>query len=290
MSTRVGYLSDENMKKICAKHRPVPMDRIDLLPSNPVNTSGLYSRKLKEVSVLKRPAKASYMIDSVRNITGVDIGSAYVNHLEKKIDRQPVKMLPRAFGGVDQQTYTNLSNLSIPDIAGEMYRQVIADLGFTALMDEQFGDVESLPASEVPATIGTIPTEGDLNEEGEADEPVEPVEVAEVETQTPARTEAEYLVEFLRKPRTSRERTIRLILQKYRRNQILAPVPEIPSQPSKAVTEQIFREFLNDIYENQYDFDLDELLQLPTMESIGEPGGGGAGPSTLSAAETAEPA
>lgn len=273
MSTRVGYLSDENMKKICAKHRPVPMDRIDLLPSNPVNTSGLYSRKLKEAPVLKRPAKASYMIDSVQHITGVDIGSAYVNQLEKRIDRQPVKMLPRAFGGVDQQTYTNLS--SVPDIADEMYRQGLVQLGFTGLMDEQFGDVESLLASEVPATIATIPTEGELDEEGEADEPVE------VATQTPTRTEAEYLVEFLRKPRSGRERTIRLMLQKYRRNQILAPVPEIPSQPSKAVTEQIFREFLNDIYENQYDFDLDELLQLPT----GEPSA-----AAEPAAETAEPA
>ena len=271
MSTRTGFLSDENMKKMCVTHKPVPMNRPDLLPANPVNTSGIYTRKLKEMPVLQRPAKASYMAASVQNITGVDIAASYVNQLEKQIDRQPAKMLPRSFGGVDQQTYTNLSSIS--DVANLLYEQEFTDLGLTGLTDVFSGDIESLPASDVPATIATTPT---------MEEPVEePVEeettTAEMETQT-KKSQGEYLVQFLRKKRPERERTIKLILQKYRRNNILAPVSEIPTQPTKAQTEQIFREFLNDIYESDYNFDLDELLQLPTSETLVEPAEPGAEP------------
>jgi hypothetical protein len=260
MSTRTGFLSDENMKKMCVTHKPVPMNRPDLLPANPVNTSGIYTRKLKEMPVLQRPAKASYMTESVQNITGIDIAASYVNQLEKRIDRKPAKMLSRAFGGVDQQTYTNLSSIS--DVANLLYEQEFTDLGLTGLTDVFSGDIESLPASDVPATIATTPT---------MEEPVEePVEeettTAEMETQT-RKSQGEYLVEFLKKPRPDRERTIRLILRKYRNNQLVSPIPDIPTQPSKTQTERIFREFLDDIYQADYNFDLDELLQLPTSES-----------------------
>ena len=274
MSTRTGFLSDENMKKMCSIHRPVPMDRMDLLPQNPINTSGLYMRKLKDPPILKRPAKASSMLNSVERMTGRDVSASYVEQLEKRIDRQPIRMLSRQFGGVDQQTYTNLS--SVPNVADEMYKQSLEDLGLFGFAGEQFGDLESLPASEVPATIATY-TEAEPETE-------EPATTAEIGTET-RRSQGEYLVEFLRKSRTQRERTIRLILQKYRNNNLVSPVPNIPTQPSKLVTEQIFREFLDDIYEGDYEFDLDELLQIPTGETMLETLEV-AEPLTLSVAET----
>lgn len=277
MSVRTGFLSDENMKKMCATHQPVPMNRPDLLLPRPVNTSGIYMRKLKETPVSQRPAKANYMLDSLEEITGTNVSVSYVDQLEKRIDRQPAKMLPRAFGDIDQQTYTNLS--SVPNIADEMYRQSLVDVGLTGLAGEQFGELESLPASEVPATIATS-----IEEQGE-EAVAEPVATAEMETQT-RKPQEEYIIPFLKKNREEQERTIRTLLQGYRARGLVSPVPNIPTQPNKSQTVQIFREFLDDIYEYNLDFDLEELLQIPTKEALGEPSGAVAGPSTLSGAET----
>ena len=276
MSTRTGFLSDENMKKICATHRPVPINRPDLLPARPVNTSGIYMRKLKEMPVLQRPAKANYMLNSIEEMTGTNVSAAYVDQLEKRIDRKPLRMLPRAFGGVDQQTYTNLS--SVPDVADEMYRQGLIEVGLTAFVGEQFGELESLPASEVPATIATLPSETQTVL-------TEAEEVAEIGTQT-VPIQEDYLIPFLKKNREEREKIIRNLLRGYRKRGLEPPVPNFPNQPSLAQTEQIFREFLDDIYEYSLDFDLEELLQIPTEKALGEPSGAVAGPSTLSGAET----
>lgn len=283
MSVRTGYLSDENIKKMCATHQQVPMNRPDLLPARAVNTSGIYMRQLKEMPVLQRPAKANYMLDSLEQITGKDVSVSYVEQLEKKIDRQPAKMLPRTFGDIDQQTYTNLS--SVPNVADELYRRQLADVkldaskvGLTDLELGEFGELQSLP-SEVPATIATS-----IEEQGE-EAVAEPVATAEMETQT-RKSQEEYLVPFLKKNREEQERTIRTLLQGYRARGLVSPVPNIPTQPNKSQTVQIFREFLDDIYEYNLEFDLEELLQIPTKEALGEPSGAVAGPSTLSGAET----
>lgn len=278
MSTRTGFLSDENMMKICATHRPVPINRTDLLPARPVNTSGIYSRKLKDAPVSQRPAKASYMLNSVEEITGINVSASYVEQLEKRIDIQPAKMLPRSFGGVDQQTYTNLS--SIPDVADLLYRQQLVDLGLTGLGGEQFGELESVSGMSVaPSAIPTIATT-----EEPAVEPPAVIETAEIGTET-RKSQGEYLVEFLRKSRTDRERTLRALLRGYRARGLEVPT-DIPNQPSKTETEQLFRQFLDDIYEYDLDFDLDELLQIPTSEALGEASGAVAGPSTLSGGAT----
>lgn len=299
MSVRTGYLSDENIKKMCATHQQVPMNRPDLLPARAVNTSGIYMRQLKEMPVLQRPAKANYMLDSLEQITGKDISISYVEQLEKKIDRQPAKMLPRTFGDIDQQTYTNLS--SVPNVADELYRRQLADVkldaskvGLTDLELGEFGELQSLP-SEVPVTIlfgeqgeeaVAEPVEEEESEEEEVATPVaEPSTTAEMGTET-RKLKEDYLIPFLKKNREERERTIRTLLRGYRVRGLKEPVTGIPTQPSLALTEQIFREFLDDIYEYNLEFDLEELLQIPTKEALGEPSGAVAGPSTLSGAET----
>lgn len=267
MSTRTGFLSDENMKKMCATHMPVPMNRPDLLPARPVNTSGIYMRKLKEIPVLQRPAKANYMLNSVEKITGKDVSVSYVEKLEERIDRRPAKILPRAFGDIDQQTYTNLS--SVPNIADEMYRQELVDVGLTGLSQDFFGELETLPESEVPATIATS-----IEEESEVAEPMES-ETAEMETQT--RTpQLEYINTFIQMRKGPREKVIRALLREYAAKG-LEPPERIPNNLTLGKTLEIYKKFLDDIYEYDLDFiNLDQILESPESEVkpvVGEPSG-----------------
>jgi len=267
MSTRTGFLSDENMKKMCATHMPVPMNRPDLLPARPVNTSGIYMRKLKELPVLQRPAKANYMLNSLEQITGKDVSVSYVEQLEKRIDRQPAKILPRTFGDIDQQTYTNLS--SVPNIADEMYRQDFIDLGLAGLSQDFFGELETLPESEVPATIATS-----IEEESEVVEPMEP-ETAEMETQT--RTpQLEYINKFIQMRKGPREKVISALLREYAAKG-LEPPERIPNNLTLGKTLEIYQKFLDDIYEYDLAFiNLDQILESPESEikpPVGEPSG-----------------
>ena len=79
MGTRAGYLSDENMKMMCASHRPVPLGRIDLLPMTPMNSSGINSGKLKDPRILSRPATAINMLNSTMRLTGRDMTTDYID-------------------------------------------------------------------------------------------------------------------------------------------------------------------------------------------------------------------
>ena len=162
-----------------------------------------------------------------------------------------------------------------------MQRQGLIDLGLTGLVGEQFGDLESLPGevpSEVPATIATSIEAEPATEE--------PATTAEMGTET-RKLKEDYLIPFLKKNREEREKIIRNLLRGYRIRGFEPPDNTvIPNQPNLAQTEQIFRQFLDDIYEYTLDFNLDELLQIPTEKALGEPSGAAAGPSTLSGAET----
>ena len=92
---RSGFLSDENMRKMCGMTQPIPMDRIDLLPRTMENRSGLYSRPLKTPQILSRPATAGVMIQATEKLTGRDLSIDFKMALEKDPPAYP-SVLPRS--------------------------------------------------------------------------------------------------------------------------------------------------------------------------------------------------
>jgi hypothetical protein len=127
VAMREGFLSDENMKKICALHRPIPMHRLDLLPRPMTNRSMLYSRPLKEPRIISRPQTAQTMINETKRLTGRDLSIDYKKALsnEPKIPNYP--KLPSAPGGL--RTTPIYGNFIVrgPNIADVAY-QLLADL------------------------------------------------------------------------------------------------------------------------------------------------------------------
>ena len=143
MSTRTGFLSDENIKKICLTQMQIPMNRMDLLPANPINVSEIYSRPLKEPPILKRPANAAIMLAAAEKLTGVNMAGDFLEEYRKKIpDKAPPSMLPFAPGGVTQQTYTTLRN--IPVLSELAYLQQFANVGMAPTI---YSDILSGPNS-----------------------------------------------------------------------------------------------------------------------------------------------
>lgn len=84
--SRTGYLSDENMRKICVEHRPIPINRIDLMPHNQMSTSGIYTRPLKEPKMPPRPSSVDAMTGSLMRVSGVDISPEVKKSLQTTFD------------------------------------------------------------------------------------------------------------------------------------------------------------------------------------------------------------
>jgi hypothetical protein len=84
--SRTGFLSDENMRKICAEHRPIPINRLDLMPHNQMSTSGIYTRKLKEPKMPPRPSSVDSMTASLMRVSGVDISPEIKKSLQTTFD------------------------------------------------------------------------------------------------------------------------------------------------------------------------------------------------------------
>ena len=67
--SRTGVLSDVSVLKHCAAlSRAIPLNRPDLLLKTPPNTSGVYSRPLKETIYPSRPATYELMISSLERL------------------------------------------------------------------------------------------------------------------------------------------------------------------------------------------------------------------------------
>jgi hypothetical protein len=125
MSSRTGVLSDIEVNKHCAMHRPVPFNRLDLLIPNLKNVSGVYSRKLKELKVLSRPATAYEMIMELQRLNPkVDIMAKYEEMLQRPAPvlqprQRPADDLSRETQPITQQYYErpNIADLAYMDLA-----------------------------------------------------------------------------------------------------------------------------------------------------------------------------
>jgi len=125
MSSRTGVLSDIEINKHCAMHRPVPFNRLDLLIPNLKNVSGVYSRKLKELKVLSRPATAYEMIMELQRLNPkVDIMAKYEEMLQRPAPvlqprQRPADDLSRETQPITQQYYErpNIADLAYMDLA-----------------------------------------------------------------------------------------------------------------------------------------------------------------------------
>ena len=117
---RESLENDAKMRKMCAIHQPIPMDRLDLLPAPMANTSGIYTRQLKNPKIIQRPATAATMINAVNTLTGRSIGTDYIESLNKK--QQEIR-IPRYvkddLNVFAQQTYQDLN--SFPNISDNLY-------------------------------------------------------------------------------------------------------------------------------------------------------------------------
>ena len=117
---REGYLSDSNIKKICPEHQPIPMNRLDLLPTPMRDRSGMYSRPLKQPKIISRPDTAHTMLQATQNLTGRDLTIDYKKAIAKE-QKMPVypEVLPQLTSGEVTPIYgsqvstgTTLSNLT----------------------------------------------------------------------------------------------------------------------------------------------------------------------------------
>ena len=119
VNIREGYLSDSNIKKICAEHQPIPMNRLDLLPTQMKDRSGIYSRPLKQPKIISRPETAHTMLQATQNLTGRDLTIDYKKAIAKE-QKMPVypEVLPIPGGevtpiyGSQVSTGTTVANLT----------------------------------------------------------------------------------------------------------------------------------------------------------------------------------
>jgi len=159
MGTRIGFLSDENMRKHCATHRPIPINRIDLLPTTPVNTSGINTGKVKNPRIISRPSTASIMINNSMNLTGRDVTNQYIDGLrtnfQNKMNFQNTMLPPNT-----QQVYTQQSRLNLANL---MYLQGAIDAGvgssiLSTLSSGPSSLVSSLMSSSVSGLSSSVPS------------------------------------------------------------------------------------------------------------------------------------
>ena len=165
---RQGYLSDDNMRKMCGLNQPVPMHRLDLLPRPMENRSGLYNRPLKQPQILSRPATANIMVQATEKLTGRDLSADYKIALEKEVNLPvfpktlaPSKRIPTPVHGV--QGRVSLADIGYSNLA---LMQGVPVSGAT-LLDE----LESIPQTESSgfvfdaATVSETPSEEQARQE-----------------------------------------------------------------------------------------------------------------------------
>ena len=147
--------NDARMRKMCGLHQPVPMDRLDLLPAPPINTSGIYTRQLKNPKILQRPTTASAMINAVSTLSGRNIGTDYLQSLNKT--PAPIRIPKYVKNDLDvfaQQNYQDLN--SYPNMSNLLYTAIGAQQG-VALPSSIYSYLSASQPSVVSVDSGYIP-------------------------------------------------------------------------------------------------------------------------------------
>lgn len=118
--SRTGFLSDENMMKICHEGRPAPINRLDLMMMTPINTSGVYYRPTGKAPRFERPNNVASLILNKARATGQDpkkLMSDYVRTLEEI--RQRPRVPPSPLGKAPSRMASTLTYYT-PDITDEI--------------------------------------------------------------------------------------------------------------------------------------------------------------------------
>ena len=139
---REGYLSDSNIKKICPEHQPIPMNRLDLLPTPMADRSGMYSRPLKQPKIISRPDTAHTMLQATQNLTGRDLTIDYKKAIAKE-QKMPVypEVLPQLTSGEVTPIYGSQVSTGT----------TLANLTYTALL--QAAQTAAAPTAAPPSTV-----------------------------------------------------------------------------------------------------------------------------------------
>ena len=141
---REGYLSDTNIKKICPEHQPIPMNRLDLLPTPMRDRSGMYSRPLKQPKIISRPDTANTMLQATQKLTGRDLTIDYKKAVakEQKIPVYP-DVLPQLSSGEVIPIYGSQASTGT----------TLANLSYTALLQAtQTAGAPSTAIAQAPST------------------------------------------------------------------------------------------------------------------------------------------
>ena len=152
---RESVENDERMRKMCGLHQPVPMDRLDLLPAPLTNTSGIYTRQLKNPKILQRPVTASAMVNAVSTLSGRNIEADYLRASNKT--PAPIRIPRYVKNDLDvfaQQTYQGLN--SFPNISNILYTAVGTQQG-VALPSSIYSYLSTSVPSVVSVDSGYMP-------------------------------------------------------------------------------------------------------------------------------------
>lgn len=166
---RQGYLSDDNMRKMCGLNQPVPMNRLDLLPRPMESRSGLYSRQLKQPQILSRPATAGIMVEATEKLTGRDLSADYKKALEKEVK---LAVYPKTLPPSRGRTTPIYGSLHRQSLADTTYAQLAQTHGVPVSGASLLDELESIPQTEFDA--GSVDTPSDMSEtESERNERLE---------------------------------------------------------------------------------------------------------------------
>ena len=145
---REGYLSDSNIIKICPELQPIPMNRLDLLPTPMADRSGMYSRPLKQPKIISRPDTAHTMLQATQNLTGRDLTIDYKKAIAKE-QKMPVypEVLPIPGGEVTPIYGSQVSTGT-----------TLANLTYTALLQAAQAPSTSAPTAAPPPTSQAGPS------------------------------------------------------------------------------------------------------------------------------------
>ena len=152
---RESVENDARMRKMCGLHQPIPMNRLDLLPAPPMNSSGIYTRQLKNPQIIQRPVNAGVMVNAVNRLTGRTIGADYLTSLNKT--PAPIRIPRYVKNDLDvfaQQTYQDLN--SFPNMSNLLYTAIGAQRG-VALPSSMYSYLSASLPSVVSVDSGYIP-------------------------------------------------------------------------------------------------------------------------------------
>ena len=152
---RESVENDARMRKMCGLHQPIPMNRLDLLPAPPMNSSGIYTRQLKNPKILQRPVTASAMVNAVSTLSGRNIEADYLRASNKT--PAPIRIPRYVKNDLDvfaQQTYQGLN--SFPNISNILYTAVGTQQG-VALPSSIYSYLSASVPSVVSVDSGYIP-------------------------------------------------------------------------------------------------------------------------------------